>query len=59
VQMPKGIPVATFAIGEAGAANAGLFAISMLALGDAKLAERLVQFRVTQAEAVMSAKLPV
>src|SRR5262245_64440893 len=41
VQMPKGIPVATFAIGEAGAANAGLFAVSMLALGDAKLAERL------------------
>lgn len=58
VQMPKGIPVATFAIGEAGAANAGLFAVSMLALGDAKLAERLVQFRATQAEAVMNAKLP-
>lgn len=58
VQMPKGIPVATFAIGEAGAANAGLFAISMLALGDAKLAERLVQFRAAQAEAVMNAKLP-
>jgi len=58
VQMPKGIPVATFAIGEAGAANAGLFAVSMLALGDAKLAERLVQFRAAQAEAVMSAKLP-
>ena len=58
VQMPKGIPVATFAIGEAGAANAGLFAVSMLALADAKLAERLVQFRATQAEAVMSAKLP-
>ena len=59
VQMPKGIPVATFAIGEAGAANAGLFAVSMLALGDAKLAERLVQFRAAQAEAVMNAKLPV
>ena len=58
VQMPKGIPVATFAIGEAGAANAGLFAVSMLALGDAKLAERLVQFRAAQAEAVMNAKLP-
>ena len=56
--MPKGIPVATFAIGEAGAANAGLFAVSMLALGDAKLAERLVQFRAAQAEAVMGAKLP-
>ena len=59
VQMPKGIPVATFAIGEAGAANAALFAVSMLALGDAKLAERLVQFRAAQAEAVMNAKLPV
>jgi 5-(carboxyamino)imidazole ribonucleotide mutase len=58
VQMPKGVPVATFAIGEAGAANAGLFAVSMLALGDAKLAERLVQFRAAQAESVMSAKLP-
>jgi 5-(carboxyamino)imidazole ribonucleotide mutase len=58
VQMPKGIPVATFAIGEAGAANAGLFAVSMLALSDAKLAERLVQFRAAQAEAVMNAKLP-
>lgn len=58
VQMPKGIPVATFAIGEAGAANAGLFAVSMLALSDANLAERLVQFRKAQAEAVMTAKLP-
>jgi 5-(carboxyamino)imidazole ribonucleotide mutase len=56
--MPKGVPVATFAIGEAGAANAGLFAVSMLALADAKLAERLVQFRAAQAEVVMSAKLP-
>jgi 5-(carboxyamino)imidazole ribonucleotide mutase len=59
VQMPKGIPVATFAIGEAGAANAGLFAIAMLAQGDAKLAKRLAQFRAAQAEAVMGAKLPV
>lgn len=58
VQMPKGIPVATFAIGEAGAANAGLFAIAMLALADPKLAERLAQFRVGQAEAVLKAKLP-
>ncbi|HXZ54214.1 MAG TPA: 5-(carboxyamino)imidazole ribonucleotide mutase [Burkholderiales bacterium] len=58
VQMPKGIPVATFAIGEAGAANAGLFAVSMLALADSKLAERLAQFRAAQAEAVMNAKLP-
>ncbi len=58
VQMPKGIPVATFAIGEAGAANAGLFAVAMLAQGDAKLAERLAQFRAGQAEAVKNAKLP-
>jgi 5-(carboxyamino)imidazole ribonucleotide mutase len=58
VQMPKGIPVATFAIGEAGAANAGLFAVAMLAHGDAKLARRLAQFREAQAEAVKSAKLP-
>ena len=59
VQMPKGIPVATFAIGEAGAANAGLFAVAMLAQGDAKLARRLAQYRAAQAEAVMSAKLPL
>lgn len=58
VQMPKGIPVATFAIGDAGAANAGLFAISMLALGDATLAKKLVYFRKKQAEAVKAAKLP-
>jgi 5-(carboxyamino)imidazole ribonucleotide mutase len=59
VQMPKGVPVATFAIGEAGAANAGLFAVAMLAQSDVKLAKRLAQFRAAQAEAVMSAKLPV
>lgn len=58
VQMPKGIPVATFAIGEAGAANAGLFAVSMLALHDAELAEKLRAFRKKQADAVTSAKLP-
>jgi 5-(carboxyamino)imidazole ribonucleotide mutase len=58
VQMPKGIPVATFAIGEAGAANAGLFAVAMLAQGDAKLAKRLAQFRAGQAQAVKNAKLP-
>ncbi len=58
VQMPKGIPVATFAIGDAGAANAGLFAISMLALGDATLAKKLVDFRKKQADAVKAAKLP-
>jgi 5-(carboxyamino)imidazole ribonucleotide mutase len=58
VQMPKGIPVATFAIGEAGAANAGLFAIAMLALNDPQLAKRLVEFRKQQAEAIATTKLP-
>jgi 5-(carboxyamino)imidazole ribonucleotide mutase len=58
VQMPKGIPVATFAIGDAGAANAGLFAVAMLALSDAALAKKLADFRVKQAEAVKAAKLP-
>jgi 5-(carboxyamino)imidazole ribonucleotide mutase len=58
VQMPKGIPVATFAIGDGGAANAGLFAISILALADAALAKKLVDFRKKQADAVRAAKLP-
>jgi len=58
VQMPKGIPVATFAIGEAGAANAGIFAVHMLALADAKLKKRLQAFRDKQADAVRAAKLP-
>lgn len=58
VQMPKGVPVATFAIGEAGAANAGLFAVAMLALQDAALAKKLAEFRKKQAEAVKAAKLP-
>ena len=58
VQMPKGIPVATFAIGDAGAANAGLFAVAMLALGDAALAKKLAAFRKKQTEAVKAAKLP-
>jgi 5-(carboxyamino)imidazole ribonucleotide mutase len=57
VQMPKGIPVATFAIGDAGAANAGLFAISMLANHDAKLADKLAQFRIKQAEKVHAMEL--
>ncbi|MDQ0326007.1 5-(carboxyamino)imidazole ribonucleotide mutase [Rhodopseudomonas julia] len=52
VQMPAGIPVATFAIGEAGAANAALFAASILSLGDAALAERLATFRLRQSDAV-------
>jgi 5-(carboxyamino)imidazole ribonucleotide mutase len=58
VQMPKGIPVATFAIGDAGAANAGLFAVAMLALEDAALAKKLVEFRKKQSDAVLAAKLP-
>ena len=58
VQMPKGIPVATFAIGEAGAANAALFAVAMLALSDEKLAAKLKDFRKKQAEAVKKAELP-
>ncbi|WP_300333240.1 5-(carboxyamino)imidazole ribonucleotide mutase [Accumulibacter sp.] len=58
VQMPKGIPVATFAIGEAGAANAALFAVAMLASGDAELAQRLSDFRRALADKVMAMKLP-
>jgi len=55
VQMPKGIPVATFAIGEAGAANAALFAVAILALSDAKLGKKLSEFRAKQTEAVLKA----
>ncbi len=58
VQMPKGIPVATFAIGEAGAANAGLFAVAMLALNDTELARRLQAFRASQAEKIKATTLP-
>ena len=58
VQMPKGIPVATFAIGDTGAANAALFAIAMLALADAKLAKALTAFRKKQSDAVKNAVLP-
>ncbi|MEM8598113.1 MAG: AIR carboxylase family protein, partial [Pseudomonadota bacterium] len=54
-QMPKGIPVATFAIGEAGAANAALFAAAMLAVEDAALAERLEAWRAAQSAAVAEA----
>lgn len=59
VQMPKGVPVATFAVGEAGAANAGLFAVAMLARGDAKLAKKLAAFRKKQSATVRAMKLPV
>jgi len=55
VQMPKGIPVATFAIGEAGAANAALFAVALLALSDAGMAKKLEEFRRKQTEAVLKA----
>jgi len=55
VQMPKGIPVATFAIGEAGAANAALFAVALLALADEKLDRKLSEFRAKQTEAVLKA----
>jgi 5-(carboxyamino)imidazole ribonucleotide mutase len=55
VQMPRGIPVATFAIGEAGAANAALFAVALLALSDRALAGKLDQFRRKQTEAVLKA----
>ena len=57
-QMPKGIPVATFAIGESGAANAGLFAVSMLANNDEKYAKKLSTFRNKQRTKVRAMKLP-
>ena len=58
VQMPKGVPVATFAIGKAGAANAALFAIAMLANEDHSLAEKLNNFREEQRQMAMNMKLP-
>ena len=58
VQMPGGIPVATFAIGEAGATNAALFAVAMLALSDKALAKKLADFRVSQTEKVLAKTLP-
>jgi len=57
-QMPKGVPVATFAIGEAGAANAGLFAAALIAGTDAALARRLTAFRVKQTEAARAMRVP-
>ena len=59
VQMPKGVPVATFAIGPAGAANAALFAVALLANTDAALRERLQAFRVAQTEAARAMTLPL
>ncbi len=58
VQMPKGIPVATFAIGNAGAANAALFAVALLASTDAVLAEKLQAFRMAQTEVARNMALP-
>ena len=58
VQMPKGVPVASFAIGDAGAANAGLFAVALLALNNSELDERLISFRQGQTEKVLAMKLP-
>ena len=58
VQMPKGIPVATFAIGEAGAANAALFATALLAESDSAIAQRLDAFRADQHQAVLNMTLP-
>ena len=57
VQMPKGIPVATFAIGDAGAANAGLFAVALLAATDTSLADRLEAFRAEQTASVLAMNL--
>jgi len=59
VQMPRGVPVATFAIGEAGASNAALFAVAMLATQDGDLAMKLAQFRATQTEKARNMTLPL
>ena len=58
VQMPKGVPVATFAIGEAGAANAGLFAVSLLAANDPNLITKLAEYRESLKELVAAMQLP-
>ena len=58
VQMPKGIPVATMAIGKPGAANAGLYAAQIIALGDAKLSERLAKWRAARAQELLQQKIP-
>ena len=55
--MPKGVPVATFAIGEPGAANSALFAISMLANNDKNLKNKLINFRMSQTNNVLNKKL--
>ena len=58
VQMPAGVPVATFAIGAAGAHNAGLYAVALLAVTDTALAKRLEAFRAAQTDRVLGLKLP-
>lgn len=58
VQMPRGVPVATFAIGEAGAANAALFAVAMLATANPQLAQKLSSFRAAQSARVLAMQLP-
>lgn len=58
IQMPKGIPVATFAIGEAGAANAGLFAVALLAMNNSVLRTQLGEYRQKQTESVLITELP-
>ncbi|HEX2282421.1 MAG TPA: 5-(carboxyamino)imidazole ribonucleotide mutase [Thermomicrobiales bacterium] len=58
VQMPAGIPVATFAIGEAGAGNAGLYAVAILAVHDRELGKRLEEFRRAQEQRALSSRLP-
>lgn len=58
VQMPAGVPVATFAVGEAGAHNAALFAVALIATGDPALRKALAQFRTAQQEQVLAQRLP-
>ncbi len=58
VQMPTGVPVATMAVGKAGAVNAGLFAAAILALGDTALADRLLEWRAARAQEVAQTKVP-
>jgi 5-(carboxyamino)imidazole ribonucleotide mutase len=59
VQMPKGVPVSTFAIGEAGAANAALTAVAIIATTDDALAAKLAEFRTQQTAAAQAMKLPL
>jgi 5-(carboxyamino)imidazole ribonucleotide mutase len=58
VQMPKGVPVATMAIGKSGAANAGLFAAAIIALGDPEVRDRLAKWRAARAQELLQQKLP-